>query len=323
MGLVDSLGYRRDAVALAGSLAGLGTRPRVVRLSETEPSKPEWTVPRRIAIVYAAGAIDIGASGNDIFLGPTMGSETMTRQIEAAFKERDVQAVVFRVESPGGVSLASDRIHETLERMKAETKKPLIVSMGRSAGSGGYQISTPGDRIYADRFTSTGSIGVVFVRPSLEGFYKKHDVHEDDFVRGAAMRGWSIGHDWDAEMQALADTATMRDYRDFVSLVADDRKLPWDEVESMAQGRVWTGDDAVRLKLVDQIGGLDAAVAEARRRAGVPVGEKIAPVEYRRPQGNWFQRAAGTFVRESLERTLRMPTPGQTMKLDDGADPNE
>jgi protease-4 len=280
-------------------------------------------VPRRIAIVYAAGAIDIGASGNDIFLGPTMGSETMTRQIEAAFKERDVQAVVFRVESPGGVSLASDRIHETLERMKAETKKPLIVSMGRSAGSGGYQISTPGDRIYADRFTSTGSIGVVFVRPSLEGFYKKHDVHEDDFVRGAAMRGWSIGHDWDAEMQALADTATMRDYRDFVSLVADDRKLPWDEVESMAQGRVWTGDDAVRLKLVDQIGGLDAAVAEARRRAGVPVGEKIAPVEYRRPQGNWFQRAAGTFVRESLERTLRMPTPGQTMKLDDGADPNE
>src|SRR5207302_379353 len=115
------------------------------------------------------------------------------------------RAVVLRVESPGGSSVGSELIEQALARMKRETKKPLIVSMGRSAASGGYQISLPGDRIYTDRFTYTGSIGVLFVRPSFQGFYAKHGVHEDDFERGAYQRGWGQGHDWDARLQAAAD----------------------------------------------------------------------------------------------------------------------
>ncbi len=322
-GLVDSIGDRRDAFAVLGSLAGLGPKPRAVSLSRRPEASREWSVPDPISVVYASGAIEIGSSGNDLLMGPVMGSETLSRQIEAAFRRRDAKAVVLRVESPGGSSVGSQLIQQTLARVKRETKKPLIVSMGRSAASGGYQISLPGDRLYADRFTYTGSIGVLFLRASLEGFYRKHGVHEDDFQRGEYMRAWGLGRDWDARLQAEADSSIGREYRDFVTLVADARRLPWDEAERSAQGRVWMGDDAVRLKLVDEIGGLDAAVAEARRRAGIPKDEKIRLTEYRRPQGGWWRRWAGNLVRGTIEQSLRLPDPGRALKWDAEALPEE
>ena len=322
-GLVDSIGDRRDAMALLGKLAGLGGKPRGVRLSTRPLTRPEWTVPQRIAVVYASGAIATGRSGNDLLMGPVLGSETLTRQIEAAFHNRDVKAVVLRVESPGGSSVGSQLMQQAISRMKRETKKPLIVSMGRTAASGGYQISLPGDRLYADRFTYTGSIGVLFIRPSFEGFYRKLGVREEDFQRGAYQQGWGQGRDWDARLQAAADSSVQREYREFVSLVAEARKLPFDETERNAQGRVWMGDDAVRLKLVDEIGGLEAAIAEARRRGGVPAAEKIRLVEYRRPPGNWLQRWAGNLVRSTIEQSARMPEPGSTLKWDGDALPPE
>lgn len=317
-GLVDSIGYREDALRLLGSLTGLGAKPRVVNLARRPVAKREWTVPTRIAIVYAAGSIETGKSGSDLLLGPYMGSETIARQVEAAFRRPDVQAVVLRVESGGGSSLGSDLINHALARMKRETKKPLIVSMGGVAASGGYDIAVPGDRLFADRFTRTGSIGVLTVRPSLEGWYRKHQVREDDFVRGPAMRGWSQGHDWDAAEQASADSSIYSEYRDFVALVAKGRGLSWDEVDRVAQGRVWMGEDARERKLVDQIGGLEAALAEARRRAGIPADEKIRPVEFRRPQPFILQRLIGSAVVQTLDRNLRLPEPGRSLYWDEG-----
>ena len=320
-GLVDSVADRRDALAILGQLAGLGARPRTARLSRHPRARPEWTVPGRIAVVYASGAISTGASGNDLLMGPVMGSETLSRQIEAAFKNRDARAVVLRVESPGGSSVGSGLIQQTLSRMKRETKKPLIVSMGRTAGSGGYQISLPGDKIFADRFTYTGSIGVLFVRPSFEGFYRKYGVREEDFKRGEYQTAWGQGHDWNDRLQAEADSSVLHEYQDFVALVADLRKLPYAEAEERARGRVWMGDDAVRLKLIDGIGTLEDAIAEARTRAGIPRTEKIRMIEYRRPRGGLLQRWAGNFVRSTFEQSLRMPEPGSTMKWNGDAIP--
>jgi protease-4 len=318
-GLVDTLGYRADALRVLGGLAGLGARPRTVRLASRPAATPEWAVPSRIAIVYASGSIEVGRSGSDLLLGPFMGSETVSAQVDRAFRRRDVGAVVLRVESGGGSSLGSELIHHAVARAKRETGKPLIVSMGLAAASGGYHISTPADRIYADRFTRTGSIGVLFVRPSLEGFYRRQGVRQDDFARGDAMRGWSMGHDWDAAMQASADSATYREYRDFVGVVARDRGLSWSAVDSVAQGRVWLGEAAQRHRLVDEIGGLEDAVAEARRRAGVPEGEKIRPLEFRRPQPWFLQRWIGSLVTAAVESSLRLPEPGQTLYWDDSA----
>ena len=321
-GVIDSIGYKEDALRILGKLAGLGAKPRARRLSDEDVAPREWTVPSPVAVIYASGAIESGKSGNDLLDGPYMGSETVARQIESAFRNRAVKAVVLRVESPGGTSLGSDLIHHAAERMKRETKKPLIISMGRLAASGGYHISVPGDRIYCDRFTRTGSIGVLFVRPSFERWYAQHHVRQDAFERGPYMRGWSQGRDWDAEMQASADSSVYQDYREFVSTVAEGRHLSWEAVDRVAQGRVWMGDDAVERKLVDQIGGLDEAIAEARRRAGVPAGERIRLVEYRRPRPGLFQRLAGSAVSATLERNLHLPDETETLlRIDDEAAP--
>ena len=309
-GLVDSIGYREDALALLGRLCGLGEKPRHVELNRTPESRRAWMVPARIAVVYASGGIETGRSGSDLLNGPFMGSETIIRQLEHAFRDRDVRAVVLRVESPGGSGLASNLIHHAAARLKRETRKPFIVSMGSTAASGGYYISLHGDRVFADRFTRTGSIGVLFVKPSLEAWYDRHRVRQDEFERGPFMGGWSSGRDWDAAFQASADSAIRRLYRSFVTRVAEGRKLPWSDVDAVAQGRVWMGEDALERKLVDEIGGLEEAIAEARRRAGVPAAEKIRVAEYRRPRPGFLQRLIGAELVEMWDRSLRLPEPG-------------
>lgn len=316
-GLIDSLGYREDALRLVGRLARLGDKPRTVDYARVPPVERAWTLPRRIAIVYAAGAIEVGRSGNDLLLGPYMGSETIVRQLERAFHHPEVQAVVLRVESPGGSSIASTLIDHAVQKLKRETRKPLVVSMGSVAASGGYHIATHADRIYADRYTRTGSIGVLTVKPSFEGWYEKHNVHEDAFERGTYMRGLSTAHDWDAAMQASADSATAEYYRGFVATVADGRRLGYAQVDSVAQGRVWMGEDALGHRLVDEIGGLEAAIADARRRAGVPEGEKIAPVEFRRPRPWFLERLAGSAMSALWARAAHVPEPGGVYYLAD------
>ncbi len=309
-GLIDSVGYREDALAVLGRLCGLGKRPRRVELARRPEAQREWAVPAPVAVVYASGGIETGRSGGDLLMGPSMGSETVIAQLERAFTRPGVRAVVLRVESPGGSALASDLIHHATLRLKRETKKPLIVSMGSVAGSGGYYISIGADRIYADRFTRTGSIGVVTIKPSFEQFYAKHGVRQDDFERGAWMRGWSPARDWTSADQAVADSATLRFYHGFVERVAAGRGMTWDEVHAVAQGRVWMGGDALERRLVDRLGGLEDAVAEARRRAGVPAGAKIRWLEYRRPGPGLLQRLIGRTVGEAWRDATRMPEPG-------------
>lgn len=309
-GLVDSVGYREDAQALLGGLCGMGPKPRAASLPKRPEARREWTVPSPVAVVYAQGGIETGRSGGDLLLGPSLGSTTLIEQLERAFRRREVKAVVLRVESPGGSALASDLVHHATLRLKRETKKPLVVSMGGLAGSGGYYIASGADRIYADRFTRTGSIGVVTIKPSLEGFYAKHGVRQDDFDRGDWMRAWSANRDWTPAEQATADSATLRFYHRFVALVAADRQLTPDAVDAVAQGRVWMGEDALERKLVDDLGGLEAAVAEARRRAGVPVGARIRPLEFRRPHAGLLERVAGGLVRQAWDDAVRSPAPG-------------
>jgi protease-4 len=317
-GLIDSVGYREDALRMLGRLASLGAKPRTINLGRVPKVERAWTVPQPVAVVYASGAIAPGRSGNDLLMGATMGAETVTHQLERAFRAPGVRAVVLRVESPGGSGIASNLIDHAVQRLKAETRKPVIVSMGSVAGSGGYYISTHGDRIYADRHTRTGSIGVVSLKPSLEGWYEKHRVREDDFDRGRYMRGLSTARDWDRTMQASADSATYDYYRGFVSKVAEGRRLAWAQVDSVARGRVWMGEDAVRHRLVDEIGGLEAAIAEARRRAGVPAGEKIRLVEARRPRAWFLPRMATAALASVWSRSVQMPEAGAFYYLADG-----
>jgi protease-4 len=309
-GLVDSIGHREDALRILGRMVGLGDTPGERDPARLRVPRRAWHVPARVAVVYASGGMELGESGNNLMFGPYLGARTFARQIEAAFKNPEVRAVVLRIESPGGATLASRLMHHAVERMKRETKKPLVVSMGAAAASGGYHMAVPADRIYANRFTYTGSIGVFYIKPSLEGLYANWGVRQEDFERGRYMRGLSPARDWDAEIQAIADSATYREYESFVADVARGRGMAWAAVDAVARGRTWMGEDARARGLVDGIGTLEDAIAEARRRAKISEGEKIRIAEYGRPRGNLFERfvrqAADDFVRSQL----RLPEPG-------------
>ena len=318
-GLVDTLGDYDTARAELGDLVGLGERPRVVAAGDVVAARRAWTVPTRLAVVYASGAIEVGESAADLLFGPTLGSETVIEQVEDALDRPDIEAVVLRIESPGGSSLASAQMDRAIERLKRKAKKPLIVSMGGVAASGGYQLAAHGDRIYADRFSWTGSIGVVFVKPSFEGFLREHHVRQDAFERGRYMRGWSTGVNWDAQLQASADSSVRDTYRRFVTRVADGRGLSYAQVDSVAQGRAWLGEDARARRLVDEIGGLEPSIAEARRRGGIPEGEEIRIVEYRRPEPGLIARLIGSYVRQAWERSVGLPQPAALYNWADDA----
>ncbi len=309
-GLLDSTGYREDALRVVGALSGLGSKPRTVNLARTQSASRAWEVRSPVAVVYAGGGIASGRSGNDLLTGPFMGDQTVVAALERAFRSPGVKAVVFRVESPGGEVLASDLIDHAVQRLKRETGKPLVVSMGSVAASGGYFISCHADWIVADRHTRTGSIGVLYVQPSFEGLYRKLGVRQESFDRGDFMPGTSFSHDWTAREQAAVDSSTARFYEAFVARVASGRRLDPTAVREAAQGRVWMGEDALERHLVDAIGGLDDAVREARRRARVPQGERIRLLELGRPRGSFLERLAGNWLRETLAREARVSLAG-------------
>jgi protease-4 len=315
-GVIDSVGYRDDALRILGRLAHMGDSPRRASLARRPLAQREWTRPSPIAVVYTGGDIEPGRSGGDLLNGAVMGSATVIRQLERAFHAPGVRVVVMRVESPGGSALASNLIDHAVQKLKAETKKPFLVSMGSVAGSGGYYIACHGDRIFADRNTRTGSIGVLTVQPSFAGLYEKLHAHSVEFDRGDYMPGTSWSHDWTPREQAAADSAIGRLYRDFVGKVADGRHMSFEQVHAVAQGRVWAGDDAKAHGLVDEIGGLEDALREARRRAGVPMDEKITLFEQGHPRGSLIERFVGGWVRETLAREARLPAFGEAQAID-------
>lgn len=321
LGIVDSIGWREQALAELGRRTGLGAKPRTVDLRRAPRARTAWATPARIAVVYAGGAIVNGRSGSDVWEGAVLGDETFAAQLERALKSPEVRAVVLRVESPGGSSTASFLMDRAVERLRRETGKPIVVSMGSVAASGGYFLSAHADKIYADRHTVTGSIGVVFVKPSLEGFYRKANVRQEAFERGAYMRGLSLGRDWDAREQAAADSAVERHYHTFVERVSAGRRMEPTDVHAHAQGRAWLGEDAKTRGLVDEIGGLEAAIAEARKLGGIPEDERIALREFRRPRGAFLERLLGSWLRERVDELVRGPErAGMQARAEDWVD---
>jgi protease-4 len=306
LGVIDSVGWREDALAELGRLTGLGREPRTVDLLRAPEARVRWNEPARIAVVYAGGAIVDGKSGNDALDGGVMGDQTITAQLERAFHTRGVKAIVLRVESPGGSAGASYLMDHAVERLRRETGKPVVVSMGSVAASGGYFMSAHANKIYADRNTVTGSIGVLFLKPSFEGMYARLGVRQDDFDRGDYMRALSPARDWRPRDQAAADSSIKRLYRTFVDRVSSGRNLERLEVQSRAQGIPWLGDDAADYRLIDGIGGLDAAISEARRLGGVPANEKISLLEFHHPRGSLLERVIGSWVRDYAAEQLRV-----------------
>jgi protease-4 len=277
--LVDKLGYRDEVIAAVKARAGDGAELLYFDKYLERAGRP-FTEGPKIAVVHGVGPVARGGSSYDpLFREVTMGSDSVGAALRAAIDDPDVKAIVFRVDSPGGSYVASDAIWRETVRAKA-AGKPLIVSMGNVAGSGGYFVAMSATKIVAHPGTITGSIGVLggkmITRRLLERFGVTHDA-----VLGAANADmFSDDHDYSAHGWQRFQAWLDRVYADFTQKVADGRGLPLAEVQKVARGRIWSGADAQKLGLVDELGGWTVALRLAREAAGLDPEAAITLVEF-------------------------------------------
>ena len=273
--LVDHLGYRDEVYA--ETLRKTNPEAQLLFVHRYRRQQPlakrlGRVVNRRrevVALVTGIGAIRLGRSTHGPFLAAGMGSDTVSAALRAAAKDEHVRAVVFRVNSPGGSYVASDVIWREVSRIRA-AGKPVVVSMGDVAGSGGYFVSAPADVIVAQPGTLTGSIGVLGGKLSFAQLLDQLGIRHDEVSDGRHARMMTILDEYtDEEYQQLSSWLD-RIYDDFVGKVAAGRSMSVEAVDAVARGRVWTGADAFERGLVDELGGLNVAVAVARRRSGLP-----------------------------------------------------
>ena len=229
--------------------------------SNSEDLMSETFSTDKIAVVYAQGEIIYGEGDEDY-----IGQELMLKALRKVEKDDRVKAVVLRVNSPGGSALASDLIWRAIEMVKL--KKPVVVSMGDLAASGGYYISCNATKIVAEPSTITGSIGVFGMMPNVSGLTKKIGIHAERVSTNSGASYSAFEPMNDAFYQVTKEGVDLI-YRTFVSKVAKGRNKTFDEIHELAQGRVWTGAQAKQNGLVDELGGLDKAIQIAKTEAGI------------------------------------------------------
>jgi protease-4 len=232
----------------------------------------------RIALVIGEGDITRGQAGDDGSTGNSLTSYGFDKLLRQVAGDATIKGVVVRIDSPGGEQVASDEIWRQMNLLSKQ--KPLVFSMSDLAASGGYYIAMTGDPIVAYPETMTGSIGVVFGKPNLHGLYDKLGITKDTVQRGKHA-------DIDSDYTSLTpdERRLLRDgvdesYKDFVAKVADARHRGFNDIEPLAQGRVWMGSQAKARGLVDELGGLDRAIELVKKKARIPAGERVSLVMY-------------------------------------------
>lgn len=325
-GLIDAVHYEDEAVvALAGKLgveqpkvardyaerkvdddfSGIGGLVKMMELFSGQQKAAPAGKGKRVAIVHVAGEIREGKSTDDLVMGGSAGSETIVKAIRDAAADDKVAAIVLRIDSPGGSALASDLIWREAER----AKKPVVASLSDVAASGGYYIAVAADRIVAAPGTLTGSIGVVGGKVAIGGALEKVGVHTDVVSKGKNA-GWLSMTEKFTEGERQAFLGTMKDvYRLFTGKVAAGRKLDQAKVESLAEGRVYTGRQALEAGLVDRLGTLDDAIDEAKKLAKLDADEKLERILLPEPRGlfdDLFAAAGGDLT--PVARRAGLPT---------------
>lgn len=326
VGLVDALGYRDQAYAAIRST--VGTPAELLFADRWRPRRrlrPPWRHRRQVALVEIRGGIVSGRSRRGP-MGRQVGSDTVSAALRAATDSSRVAAVVLHVDSPGGSAVASDTIWREVCRVR-EAGKPVVVSMGAAAASGGYYVACPADVIVALPATLTGSIGVFGGKFVVRSLLDRLGVGTGTVAHGARATMFSARRGFgDDERDRFAATVDAI-YDDFVGKVAHGRGRTVAEIDAIARGRVWTGSDAVAVGLVDELGGLRDAVRIARAKAGLPDDApvrragRIGPLaRLRRPVNSEDPRAAADAGMSRLTTAFRMPAgvqlvmPGITVR---------
>ena len=282
-GLVDALAYEDQLDDRVPQLRQGGDMRRV------EGNDYQRVTPRslgvrpqsRIALVYASGVIASGKSGYDPGNGVVVGSDTFVEQLRRLRNDDAIKAIVLRVDSPGGSSVASDVMwRELMITRDQKPSRPLVISMSDLAASGGYYISVPGHVIVAQPGTLTGSIGIFAGKFVIDGTLGKVGVTTQTVKSGKNADIYSPFARFSPEQREKVGQYMEGFYKSFITKVADGRHSTTDRIDAVAQGRVWTGAQAKDRGLVDVLGGLDTAVSIAKERAHIPADEEVELVVY-------------------------------------------
>ena len=300
-GLVDALLYEDQMLdELKKRLAGgevkkISCRDYLKAISAEPDGGP------RVALLTAQGSI-LSGSGGGFADGDSILSQDFNRLLRQVAGDDMIRAVIVRIDSPGGSSFASDEIWREMNALSK--KKPIVISMSDSAASGGYYIAMTGDPVVAYPATFTGSIGVVFGKVNLRGLYDKLGISKDFLMRGRYA-------DIDSDYGPLSAAARgkLREgidatYRSFVERVAEARKRKFEEIEPLAQGRVWLGSQAKARGLIDELGGMNRAIEVVRKKANIPRDEKVTLVVYP-PKRSILDRLLSRAPMTSTETRLR------------------
>ncbi len=304
-GLVDALAYEDqvdDEAPVAGTsrLEGESYARVPVRLGE-------YASGARIAVLYGVGMI---ASGRSSFDGPTgavLGSDTFASWVRKVRVDPSIRAIVVRIDSPGGSAIASEVIWREL--MLARDVKPVIVSMGDVAASGGYYMAAPAHAIVAQPGTITGSIGVATGKFVVKGGLEKLGIAVDGVSDGRSADIYSPFQPFTPAERARISEQMQTTYELFLSRVAEGRRMPAEKVDAVAQGRVWTGRQAQGIGLVDELGGLDRAIQIAKERAKIDSSKLVELVVYPQPRSVYeiLSNPFGVTIASGLEVLLRRP----------------
>ncbi len=307
-GLVDDLLYEDELQNIFQKNGKRMSRITHERYSNIKPSSLGLFRGKKIALIYGMGTILTGEG-----MYQMMGSSTVARWIRQARTDKSIEAVVFRVDSPGGSSVGSDVIWREVVLTKKE--KPVIVSMSDLAGSGGYWVAMSAHKIVAQPQTWTGSIGVYFGRPNLIKFYEKLGITSERFTFGDKADIFSTFRRWTSEERQIIKTEIEWLYDQFLTKVAEGRNMTKEEVDEIGKGRVWTGNQALNLGLVDELGGLSRAIELAKELAGIPADEQVQLVVQPKKISFFDMIFGRKFIKTNLDLNPHLENTLSTLRL--------
>ena len=308
VGLVDELAYADQIDDKAKLPGGALSRLESDDYSKVALKAVGLNRGPRIAVIYASGIIASGDGGFDPLSGAVMGSEAINKHIRDARADPAVRAIVVRIDSPGGSATASDAIWRELVITRDQKKdRPLVVSMSDLAASGGYWIAMAAPYIVAQPGTLTGSIGVITGKFVTGGVYEKLGANIDGVSFGRHADIASPARPFTDEQRQKIESLMQDTYDEFVEKAAASRNMPPEKLDAIAQGRVWTGRQAKAIGLVDELGGLDRAIAAAKQRAKIPADDEVEIVVYPPRRSVYEVLTKGFGADQSLLRFLTLP----------------
>jgi len=309
-GLIDTLLHRADLDTLA---ARAGGRRELLPMSRYLPRVDEPAFAFKVALVTASGTIAEGRSRVSPTDGRILGAETIIKVLRDVRNRSSVKAVLLRVDSPGGSAQASEEIWREVARCRE--RKPVIATFSDLAASGGYYLAVAADSLVARPSSITGSIGVFAGKLNILGLYRKLGINVETISRGRHAEMLSAFRDFTPEETVKFEEQMAVVYRTFIDRVAAGRNMEAAEVDSIAQGRVWSGVDAHDRGLVDALGGFDEALRMARARAGVDPGTPVSVEIHPRPERTFFQRAFAEMLGDEEDAEARSPALPEALRV--------